>query len=98
LAGFNGLDFAGDWTMNVSDRVGADTGTLLRWCLEPTIAPPVFGAVDDSYSVAQDGVLTVPAPGVLDNDNGSGLTASLVDNVTGGVLNFNADGSFDYTP
>jgi len=42
LAGFNGEDLSGEWTLNVSDNVGADTGTLAEWCLQPTIgiAPP----------------------------------------------------------
>lgn len=34
LSAFNGLDSAGDWTLFVSDNVGADTGTLDAWGLE----------------------------------------------------------------
>jgi VCBS repeat-containing protein len=46
-------------------------------------------------------VLVVPAPGVLANDadaNGNPLTAVLVSSTTRGLLVFNADGSFTYTP
>ena len=57
---------------------------------------------DDDFSVLADGVLTVDATsGVLSNDvdqNGDTLTATLLTDVTNGVLTFNADGSFDYTP
>ena len=63
-------------------------------------APPV--ANDDAYSVAEDGSLSVPAPGVLDNDTdpeNQPMTAVLEDgpdNAQTFVLN--ADGSFDYEP
>ncbi len=39
LTGFDGQDFAGTWTLNVSDNAGADLGNLTRWCLLPTLAP-----------------------------------------------------------
>ena len=58
-------------------------------------------AVDDSYSVAEDGTLTVAAPGVLGNDSdgdGDALTASVATGVAHGVLNLTANGSFTYTP
>jgi VCBS repeat-containing protein len=46
-------------------------------------------------------MLSVPAPGVLGNDNdpdGDDLTAVLDTDVSNGTLNLNADGSFTYTP
>ena len=58
---------------------------------------PVAG--DDSFEV--DGALTVAAPGVLGNDtdaDGVTLTAELVSSTANGVLTFNQDGSFAYTP
>ena len=61
--------------------------------------PPV--ALDDSYATPEDTVLTVEAPGVLENDSdvdGDGLTAQLVGDTTFGSLVLNSDGSFDYTP
>jgi len=61
--------------------------------------PPV--AVDDAYEMFEDGHLFVPAPGVLFNDsdaNGDSLTAVLVDGPAHGMLSFNLDGSFNYSP
>lgn len=61
--------------------------------------PP--GAVDDAYSVNEDGTLQVTAPGVLGNDidvDGDPLTAVLESGVINGTLTLNADGSFIYEP
>ncbi len=62
---------------------------------------PTAGA--DSYSVAEDTLLTVnAAAGVLDNDSdpveNSSLTAVLATNVSNGTLALSSDGSFTYTP
>ena len=57
-------------------------------------------AQDDLYAVRRGDTLTVPAPGVLQNDSdpdGQSLTSILVSNPTKGTLNFAADGSFNYT-
>ena len=62
--------------------------------------PPV--AHDDFYDINEDTTLNVAAPGVLGNDiDGDGpeaLTAFLDDNAQHGNLNFNIDGSSEYTP
>ena len=58
-------------------------------------------AQDDLYAVRRGDTLTVPAPGVLQNDSdpdGQSLTSILVSNPTKGTLNFAADGSFNFTP
>jgi hypothetical protein len=63
-------------------------------------------AADDSYTTTQDGVLTVPAPGVLANDTDVDSINPVVrvtadSPVTGpahGILTINAGGSFTYTP
>ncbi len=58
-------------------------------------------AVNDSYSVNEDGSLNVAAAGVLSNDTdpeSDPLTASLVTTTPNGALTLNADGSFSYTP
>ena len=59
-------------------------------------------AVNDAYSVAKGGKLTVnAASGVLANDtdaDGNHLTASLVTSPGKGTLKLAADGSFTYTP
>ena len=49
------------------------------------------------YSVASAGTVSIPAPGVLAGDTGSGLSASLVSGASGGALTLNPDGSFSYT-
>ncbi|MDE8653109.1 tandem-95 repeat protein [Novosphingobium album (ex Liu et al. 2023)] len=58
-------------------------------------------ALDDDYSVSEDGNLTVPVAGVLANDSDDDadpLTAILVTDVAHGTLVLNADGSFTYAP
>ncbi len=65
-----------------------------------TKLPSVNG---DSYTIANDKVLSVLAPGVLSNDSGSvfftgKMTAEIVDQPTHGVVELNSDGSFTYTP
>jgi hypothetical protein len=58
-------------------------------------------AVDDGYSVNQDGILSVNAgTGVLQNDTpSSGVTAELVGpGPSNGILILSGDGSFTYTP
>lgn len=58
-------------------------------------------ASNDAYEVVAGATLNVPAPGVLANDSdpdNNSLTAKLVTPPTNGAVNFNADGSFAYTP
>jgi VCBS repeat-containing protein len=58
-------------------------------------------ASNDSYVLAEDGVLSVAAPGVLANDtdaDNNPLTAKLVSGTSHGTLTLNSDGSFTYTP
>jgi CSLREA domain-containing protein len=60
---------------------------------------PVAGG--DTYSLDEDGVLDVAAPGVLANDpdrDGDALTAVLVSGPAHGSLVLAADGSFRYEP
>src|SRR4029079_18565357 len=56
-------------------------------------------AFDDTYTVTDGTALTVNAEhGVLHNDHGGTLTATLLNTTVHGTLVFNADGSFSYTP
>jgi len=58
--------------------------------------------VDDDFTVEEDAVLDVAAPGVLANDTdadvGDSRTAVLASDVSNGTLALGADGSFTYTP
>jgi hypothetical protein len=80
----------------------ADDGQAVSAPATVTIAVGGAGgplvANGDSYAVDEGGVLTTPAPGVLANDQGSGLKASLGEQPAHGVLRLNADGSFVYAP
>ena len=58
-------------------------------------------AVDDAYSVLANGVLTVAAPGVMENDievDPDGRAVALVTAPLHGVLTLDSDGAFIYTP
>ena len=58
-------------------------------------------ANDDSYSVDEDNVLNISAPGILANDTDAtndSLSALLASNPSKGYLVLNTDGSFSYTP
>jgi VCBS repeat-containing protein len=58
-------------------------------------------AANDTYTVNQDSILDVSAPGVLVNDSdvdGDLLTISMITNVRHGNLTLNANGSFTYQP
>ena len=85
-------------TALVSDgKGGFDSDTFLI-IVDRNYAPV---ANDDAYTVERGDTLIVPAPGILENDtdvNLDPLTAQLNTDVSGGLLNLNSDGSFDYTP
>lgn len=57
-----------------------------------------IAAADDAYTATAGQPLTVAAPGVLANDGGSNLTASLVTSSSHGALSLGAGGGFTYTP
>ncbi len=65
----------------------------------PSNSSPV--ASNDSYTVVEDNVLSVAAPGVLGDDNdpdGDPLTAVVVTSPAHGNLSLQSNGAFTYTP
>jgi VCBS repeat-containing protein len=95
-ANYHGAD---SFTYKLSD--GTSEGNVATVSLNVNPVNDFPTANNDSYTVAEDQVLTVGAPGVLANDSdvdGDSLTATLVTSPTNGGLVFNADGSFTYTP
>jgi hypothetical protein len=71
------------------------TNVQVRYSLGPQ-------AQNDIYTFANGPALNIAAPGVLANDfagvGGTNLSATLLTGPTNGTLNFNANGSFSYTP
>jgi VCBS repeat-containing protein len=93
---FNGTD---SFTYRADN--GSATSNVATVTISVTAVNDVPVASNDSYVVLEDNSLVVDAPGVLGNDNdldGNLLTAVLLSTTTNGVLNFNSDGSFSYTP
>ena len=93
---FNGAD---SFTYKANDGYDNSNIATVSITINPVNDAPV--AFDNSYSVNENIVLNVIAPGVLGNDNdleGDTLNAVLVDSTTNGILALNGDGSFNYTP
>ena len=95
-ANFNGTD---SFTYNANDGTVNSNVATVTITVNPVNDAPV--AANDSYSVNEDGTLSVVAPGVLGNDSdidGDPLTAVLVTAPVNGSLSLNANGSFNYVP
>ncbi len=84
-------------TLTVTDARGTtatDTDVV-------TVRYPSPAARDDAYGMGEDGTLTVPAPGVLGNDDDlvAGVSAAaLASGPAHGTLALEPDGSFVYAP
>jgi VCBS repeat-containing protein len=95
-ADFNGTD---SFTYRANDGALDSNLATVTLTVDPVNDAPVAHA--DSYSTNEDTALTVAAPGLLGNDtdvDSAALTAALVTGPAHGSLQFNADGSFTYTP
>ncbi|MGB4595258.1 MAG: Ig-like domain-containing protein [Anaerolineaceae bacterium] len=97
------LDFVGDdtFTYQAFDGTFSSAPVTVTITVTPVNDAPV--AVDDYYWTDFETVLNVPAlEGVLANDNDPDPTdkivLELVESTVNGLLVFNPDGSFDYTP
>lgn len=97
-------NYAGVMIWNLGQDTYDDTSllTAIYEVLDvPTPPPGPPLANPDSYSVQMQNNLIVDSPGVLSNDvepDGDPMTAEIVDGVMNGILNFNVNGSFAYTP
>src|SRR5207253_1542409 len=95
-ADYNGPD---SFIYNASD--GTLTSNVATVAITVVAVNDAPVAANDSYSVAEDTLLTVAAPGVLGNDtdvDGDPKTAVLVSGPSNGTLTLNANGGFSYTP
>jgi hypothetical protein len=85
---------SGDYTITVYDQ-GAGEGCTETMDVTVPDNTPALVAVDDLYETAY---ATSVTGNVLDNDTGLGLTLTDVTAVSGGIVDWNADGSFTFTP
>ena len=95
------VDFFGEdsFTYRATDGTNLSAATLVTITVTPVNDAPT--AVDDAYTVQEDGLLEIAAPGILENDievDLDNMIASLVINVEHGSLALLGDGSFTYQP
>jgi len=86
-------------TYRATDACGNQADCTQLITVLPVNHAPV--AANDAYSVNEDTVLSIVAPGVLGNDtdsDGNGLTPSVLSLPAHGSLTFSNNGSFVYTP
>jgi len=91
-------DQTGEYTVTLTvtdDGGGVGTDTLT---VSVNTVSDIPVAVDDDYSILEDTILEVAAPGVLTNDSDVEPTAIMVGNVSNGALTLNTNGSFTYIP
>ncbi|MGZ8350977.1 MAG: Ig-like domain-containing protein [Allosphingosinicella sp.] len=95
-------DYSGPDSFTYRPNDGFDNGNIVAVNLTIVAVNDTPVARADAYSLDEDQVLTIAAPGVLANDSdadGDPLTiAALVTDVTHGALVLNPNGSFSYTP
>jgi VCBS repeat-containing protein len=95
-ANFNGSD---SFTYKANDGTADSNIATVTITVNPVNDPPV--ALDDDYTVAEDSPLSVPQPGVLQNDYDvdlDPLSVNLDTTTSHGTLSLNSNGSFIYIP
>ena len=98
------VDFEGEDTFvyQASDGQADSAPATVRIAVaHVVVANAAPTATDDSYTVAEDGVLSIDAGGVLANDgdsDGDSLAAALIAPPKYGTLILGTDGSLQYTP
>ena len=93
---FSGVDV---FTYSANDGVTDSLDATVTITVAGTNDAPI--ARNDQYSTLEDTLLVIAAPGVLVNDgdpDSDVLTAILATATTNGLLVFNSNGSFTYTP
>jgi VCBS repeat-containing protein len=94
-ASYNGSD---SFVYEICDGTSRCDSAIADITLLPVNDPPV--ATDDAYGVDEDNPLSVPTPGVLDNDDdvdGDVLTVTVESDVEHGSLLLDAYGALTYT-
>ncbi len=95
-ANYNGVD---NFTYRAVDLMLNSNVVMVTININPVNDVPSAG--NNNFNLSQGGTLTVPAPGVLNNDtdiDGDPLTAVKLTNPAHGTLTLNANGSFTYKP
>ena len=93
---WNGMD---TFKVQVSDSGGLTDAITVTVTVTPVNDPPV--SVNDTYTLDQDTVMNIPAPGVLSNDtdpDNTTVTAIKITDPTHGTVTLDVNGSFIYTP
>lgn len=97
LSDFDALELAGNWRLNVTDSGNGETGALISWCLDPTVAPkpPVLNSIGNKI-VEELANLAFTATATDDDTAQNDLVFSLSGEPTGASITTNGD--FSFTP
>jgi VCBS repeat-containing protein len=93
---FNGVD---SFVYVANDGDADSTNATVSITVNPVNDAPV--TTDDAYSVDEDTILTIPAPGMLVNDtdvDGDTVMLETFNSPNHGTLSIGGDGAFSYTP
>lgn len=91
-AGFTGVDTFTYRASNATTLSAVNTVTI-------TVNPvPPLRVANDNYTMSSGGVLNIPAPGILANDDPLATGSNIVARTQNGELIHTGDGSFNYTP